>query len=238
MAGTASVMAELKAKASETIRAIYIRHGHLPQRTLGVKSADMKAIAKTIKKQQALACELYATGTLEAMYLAGMVADGAQLTKKQLQQWADGAAGMPMVYEYTVPWVALESADPRALAMEWIASRKEHVAAAGWCTYSGIVATVADEKLDLKEIEALLKSIPEKVTAAPNRVRSKMNSFVIAVGTYVAPLLKQAVATAKQIGVVPVDVGDTDCEIPVASERIAKAQASGRAGVKRTTIRC
>ena len=36
-----------------------------------------------------------------------------------------------------------------------------------------------------------------------------MNGFVIAVGTYVKPLLKQAKASARQIGDVSVDLGDT-----------------------------
>ena len=34
--------------------------------------ADLKTIAKTIKGQQALACEFYETGNLDAMYLAGI----------------------------------------------------------------------------------------------------------------------------------------------------------------------
>ena len=86
----------------------------LRNQTLGVSSADMKLIAKTIKKQQALACELYDTGIFEARYLAGMVADGAQLTTKQLHSWANAAAGMPMVSEFTIPWVALENPAARA----------------------------------------------------------------------------------------------------------------------------
>jgi len=47
----------------------------------------LKVIAKTIKGQQALACELYETSNLDAMYLAGMVADGAQMTEKELNAW-------------------------------------------------------------------------------------------------------------------------------------------------------
>ena len=233
-----TVMADLKSKASEKFRATYIRHGAPPERTLGVSTADLKLIAKTIRKQQALACELYDTGIFEAMYLAGIVADGAQLTKKQLQGWADAAVSMSMVSEYTVPWVAAESADRRALAMEWIKSKKEHVAAAGWCTYSGIVATSPDSELDLPEIEALLKSIPGRIEAAPNRARYTMNGFVIAVGTYVAPLLKQAAAIAKQIGEVSVNVGDTACKVPMATEYIAKIQTAGRPAAKRKTMRC
>src|ERR1035441_9237949 len=83
----ATVLKELKSRASEKTRATYIRHGAPADRTLGVSVAEMKLIAKTIKKQQALACEIYSTGIFDAMYLAGMVADGAQLSKEQLQAW-------------------------------------------------------------------------------------------------------------------------------------------------------
>ena len=235
----ANVMADRKSRASEKTRATYIRHGAPPHKTLGVSTADMKLVAKTIKKQQILACELYATGIFEAMYLAGMVADGAQLTPKQLQFWADTAVNMPMISEYTVQWVALESPNPAATALEWIKSKKEHVAAAGWRTYTGLLATRPDETLNLSEIEALLKSIPARIEAAPDRVRYTMNGFVIAVGTYVAPLLKQAQAIAKQLGTVHVNVGDTACEVPVSSAFIAKAHAAGgRATAKRKTVRC
>ena len=237
MPDLSSVIADLKSRASEQTRATYIRHGNPPDHTLGVSSANMKLIAKTIRKQQALACELYETGIFDAMYLAGLVADGAQLTSEQLHAWANAAACMPMVYEHTIPWLAVENKHAHALAMKWIQSKKEHIASSGWRTYSGIVVTTPDSQLDLPEIEALLQQIPSRIQTAPNRVRATMNSFVIAVGSYVAPLLKQATATAKQLGAVAVDVGDTACEIPIATERIAKAQANAPVA-KRKTIRC
>ena len=111
---------------------------------------------------------------------------------------------------YTVPWVTVENPKGLDLAKQWIQSKKEHVASAGWCTYSGIVATKADDALDLAEIESLLNTIVPGIKSAQNRVRYTMNGFVIAVGTYVKPLLKQAKAAARQIGTVAVDVGDTD----------------------------
>jgi 3-methyladenine DNA glycosylase AlkD len=231
-------MAELQAKGSEKTRAMYVKHGAPAESVLGVSVADMKLIAKTIKKQQALALELFATGRFEAMYLAGIVADGAQMTRAQLQAWADSTAGMSMIAEYTVPWVTIESSAARELAMKWIASKKDHVASAGWSTYSGLVATQPDEALDLAEMEALLKSIPARIKTAPNRTRAAMNTFVISVGIYIAPMMKQATACAAAIGVVEVDVGDTACKINVATDYIAKVLASGRGGVKRKTIRC
>ena len=204
MATLKSVMAELSSKGSEKTRIIYARHGNHPKQMFGVSVANLKEIAKTIKGQQALALELYDTGNMDAMYLAGMVADGSEMHKQQLQAWAEGASGVPMVSEYTVPWVAVENPHARDLAMEWMASANESVAASGWCTYSGLVAMKADTALDLAEIERLLATIVKEIHAAPNRVRSTMNGFVIAVGTCVKPLLKQAKAAAQKIGEVSV----------------------------------
>ena len=107
MATLQSVMAELSSKGSEKTRVIYARHGNHPKQMFGVSVANLKEIAKTIRGQQALAGQLYETGNLDAMYLAGMVADGSEMPKQQLQAWAEGASGMPMVSEYTVPWVAV-----------------------------------------------------------------------------------------------------------------------------------
>ena len=238
MATVASIMADLKKKGSEQTRKIYVRHGMATERMFGVSIADLKVIVKTIKGQQVLACELYETGYVDAMYLAGLVADGAQMTEKQLYGWAEATAGLPIISEYTVPWVAVENAHARDLAKRWISSKKEHVAGSGWCTYAGLAATLADGALDLGEIEELLSTVVKGIRGAQNRVRYTMNGFVIAVGTYVRPLLKQAKASARQIGAVSVDLGDTACNVPLATAYIEKAEASGRVGQKRKTIRC
>ena len=234
----ASIVAELKRKGSEKTRQVYANHGNNPDRAFGVSVADLKVVAKSIKGQQDLACALYATGNLDAMYLAGMVADGSKMSRQQLNQWAAGAEGLQMVSEYTVAWVAVESPLGRDLALEWMDSAREHIAASGWCTYSGLAATKPDADLDLAEIQGLLDRIAGQIHRAPNRVRSTMNAFVIAVGTYVTPLLKQANATAKQIGEVSIDTGATACKVAVATASIEKAKVAGKLGKKRKTIRC
>jgi len=231
-------MDDLKARGSEKTRRIYVNHGLPADRMYGVSNADLKLIAKTIKRQQALAMELYATGNVDAMYLAGLVADGAQMTRKQLQVWAEGANGMPMIAEHTVPWVTVENKDAVHLATHWIASKREQIACSGWCTWSGLVATRPDSELDLGVIEGLLKRVPDEIGTAKNRVKASMNSFVISVGLYVEPLHGQAKAVAAELGAVKVDVGDTACKIPIAAEYIAKAEAAGKVGKKRKTIRC
>jgi hypothetical protein len=175
---------------------------------------------------------------MDAMYLAGLVADGSQMSEKQLDAWAKAAKGLGMISEYTVPWMAVESAHARTLALKWIKSKDESIATCGWCTYSGIVATTADEDLDKQEIAELLERVAKEIHAAKNRVRHTMNGFVIAVGTYVKPLASQAKQTAKQIGKVSVDMGETSCQVPLATAAIEKAESAGKLGRKRKTIRC
>ena len=230
------VMSELKKKGSVQVRKTFARHD-APDNLFGVKVADLKVIAKKIKGNQELALDLYETGNADAMYLAGIVADGSQMTKKQLDHWAK-LAPWHMVSEYTVPGVATEHAGGRELALKWIKSKKEHVACAGWNTYSGVVITRDDSELDFDEIKQLLKTIAQQIDKAPNRVKYTMNGFVIAVGGYVKPLSKLAKTTAKKIGKVEVDLGDTACKVPLATDYIAKIESTGRLGKKRKTIKC
>ena len=197
------------------------------ERVYGVSNADLRATAKTIKGRQKLACELYETGNIDAMYLSGLVADGSKLTKTQLNKWAKSAAGLQMISEYTVPWLAVENSLAQELALERMHSKDPAVPSSGWCTYSGLLSLKADEALDLKEIQILLGTVTQEIEAAPNRVKLSMNSFVIAVGTYVKPLLEEAKATAKQVSAVKVDMGETACKIPLATACIEKIKKTG-----------
>lgn len=236
MKTVAKVMAELKKKGNPKRIQLYATHGG-PEKLFGVTVADMKVIAKGIKGEHELALGLYETGNGDAQYLAGMVADGSRMTKKQLDSWAR-TASWQMVSEYTVPGVATESKHARDLALKWIDAKKESVASSGWTTYAGLVAVTPDDELDLEEIEALLDRVEATIDSAPNRVRYTMNGFVIAVGSYVLPLSERAKATAKKLGKVEVDMNGTACKVPLATEYIAKVEKAGKAGKKRKTIKC
>lgn len=131
MTTAATIMSELKKKGKEQTRKIYARHGMNPDRVYGVSVADLKVIARTIKGQHELACELYETGNMDAMYLAGMVADGSRLSKSQLSKWAKSASDLQMISEYTVPWLAVEHTMGRELALEWMDAKDPQTAACG-----------------------------------------------------------------------------------------------------------
>lgn len=112
------------------------------------------------------------------------------------------------------------------------------MASSGWSTYAGYVTVTPDDELDLDEIRELLKRVEETIATERNRVKYTMNGFVIAVGGYVRPLLRQAKATAMKLGKVDVELNGSSCKVPTATEHIEKFEKSGRVGKKRKTIKC
>ncbi len=54
-----------------------------------------------------------------------------------------------------------------------------------------------------------------------------MNNFVICLGAYVKPLSADAIAAAAKIGPVTVNMGNTACKLPAATEYIQKAKRQG-----------
>ena len=227
---------ELRALGTESIKRVLMKHG-AQEPFFGVKVEALQKLRKRIGMDYKLALELYDTGISDAMYLAGLIADDAKMTKKDLQTWADGAYWY-MLSEFTVPWVASGSKHGRTLALKWIDSKKERLASAGWATLSTIAATTPDEELDIAEYKKLLERAGKTIHNQPNRVKYVMNSFVIAVGSYLADLTALAEKTAKAIGKVHVNMGDTSCNVPSAYDYIQKVKSRSAIGLKRKSAKC
>jgi 3-methyladenine DNA glycosylase AlkD len=230
------IVEELRTLGSESIKKVLRNHG-VQEPFFGVKIGEMKKIQKRIKKDYQLALDLYDTGNYDAMYLAGLVADDAKMTKKDLNQWVKSANGGALA-SATVPWVAAGSQYGYEIALEWIESEKENVAAAGWATLSSLVAIKDDDDLDLAGLKRLLQRVQKTIHQQRDSVRYAMNGFLIALGTYVQGLSDLAVQAAAKVGQVSVDMGNTACEVPDALEHIQKAREKGAIGKKRKTVKC
>lgn len=230
------IIAELQQFGNAATKKTFMNHG-AKEPFFGVKVADLKKIQKKTKQNHELALALYDTGISDAMYLAGLVAEPAKMTAKQLNHWVKTAPWY-MVSEYTVAWVAAESNHGWELAMKWIDNKQESVASSGWSTLASIVSIKPDDELDVTALKNLLKRVEKDIHQSANRVRYTMNGFVIAVGSYVAGLTKEAKATANRIGKVEVDMGGTACKVPPADMYIDKVAAKGYIGKKRKRAVC
>src|SRR5437016_1064740 len=219
-----AILDEIKPLGREGYKNILLRHG-VTEPCYGVKIEELKKIQKRVKMDYRLALDLYETGVYDAMYLAGLIADDGQMTKKDLQRWAEKAC--PPLAGSTVAWVAAGSPHGWEMAQQWIDSEKEVVAAAGWAALSCLVALKPDAELDLPALKGLLQRVEKKIHQAPNEARHAMNGFVIAAGSYVRPLTQFAKQVGERIGPVEVDMGETSCKVPFAPEYIAKVEKRG-----------
>jgi len=228
------VLIELESYADQRTKSTHMKHG-AKEPLFGVRVADLKKILKKTKKDHELSLALFETGNSDAMYLAGLMADEKQITKDDLNQWVKGAYWY-YLSEYTVPWIAAETPYGFELGLEWIRSKEENVASAGWSTLLNYASI--NDALDLETYASLLDEVAEKVQDAQNRVKYTMNGFVIAIGCYIPELTQKAKKIAEKIGKVNVFMGDTSCKVPLALDYIKKVEDKNRIGKKRKKARC
>ncbi len=230
------ILKEIEPLGTEGYRRVLRNHG-ISGPLFGVKIEVLKKYEKAIKKDYRLALDLFDTGIYDAMYLAGLIADETLMTMDDLRGWLD-KADSDLVAEFTVAWVAADGPHGWELALEWIESTDEKVAVVGWGTLSSVVAVKGDVELDMPALRRLLERIKKTIHSQPDRVRYKMNGFVIALGSYVGELTEQALLAGETIGEVKVYMGKTACKVPFSPDYIRKAAAKGRVGKKRKTARC
>src|SRR5688572_19682801 len=110
-----AILDELKPLGTASYKKILFNHC-VKEPCFGVKIEDLKKIQKRVKKDYRLALELYDTGVYDAMYLAGLIADDAQMTKRDLERWVK-KCGNGALSGTTVPSVACGSPHGRELAL-------------------------------------------------------------------------------------------------------------------------
>lgn len=230
------IMSNLEELGSEQTKKIYLNHG-VKEPFFGVKIGDLKKLVKYVKKDHELALALYDTGNHDAMYLAGLSVNPKLMTKETLQDWVKKAYWY-MPAEYTVAGVASESNYALELAREWMDSEEEMVAVSGWNTYTNYISITPDEKLDLEEIRSRLHQVETTIHEERNRVRYVMNTFVIGAAAYVSGLQEEALNVAEKIGKVHVNVGNTACKVPLATQYINKIVQKDKIGIKKKTAIC
>ena len=233
------VMAALEAAGTEQNRTVYARHGaHEPM--FGVSYAELGRLAKANRGEHDLGLALFATGNHDARQLAAKIVDPQRITVSQANAWAKAIDCY--VTAEAVAAVVAASPHARGRSDQWRDRRGEWIASAGW----GIVAHTAEHDIWTNaELDDLLRQIEAEIHERPNRVRHEMNHAVITIGLRSPGLRRRAVATAKRIGPVVVDHGETNCRTPEAIAYIDKtiahreaqaakraAKAAGKAGLR------
>ena len=83
-----SVMAALRKRSSKRVRDAMTRYAIPAENALGVSVADIRALAKQIGHDHALAVALWNTRIYEARMLVAFIVDPARVTSAQMDRWA------------------------------------------------------------------------------------------------------------------------------------------------------
>ena len=102
----------------------------------------------------------------------------------------------------------------------------EWIGRAGWQLLAHLA--IRDAGLTDAYFEARLEEVEARLHGSKNRVRDAMNNAVIAIGLRNSRLERKAVQTARRIGPIVVDHGETSCRTPDAIEYIARAKRRRR----------
>lgn len=212
------VMSQLKSLGTEQTRKTYRRHGS-GDNVFGVSFADLYKIAKKIKCNHELACQLWETQNIDAQSLATMIFDPKKLDEKTSAKWIGSLDyyALGMLFSGCLA----KSTFSRKVIDEWTESDNQYLCQAGYDTLAQILKSEND--LSDQVCKKHLEKIESEISTAPNRVRYSMNGALIAIGVYKPNLTESVLKSADRIGKVEVDHGDTSCKTPDARAYIMKA---------------
>lgn len=218
------ILATLKRLGKPQTAAIYKRHGSGDD-VFGVLTSEIARLQKKIKGDHALAQELWKTGNAEARVLALLIADPKKLTRADADRLVeDGPVRFLGCY---LSGLLARSPIAAATMRAWMKSPDEFPREMG---YGILGARLKDDPDSVGDAEAekVLAMIEKEIHFSPNWARYSMNGALISIGVFKPALRKKAIETAKRIGRVEVDHGDTNCKTPDAAPFIEKASKRKR----------
>lgn len=221
-----AALRELESKGKLSARKAYARQG-ITGSCFGVSHADLLSIAKSMKTDHALALQLWGSGNHDARVLATLVVDPALLDDDTVLAWLDDTDNY--VLTDAVAAVIARMTTGLALARRLVDSEAEWPSSAGWTALARIIPH--DETHDALAAQ-LLARVERTMQSAPNRTRFAMNAFVIAAGSR-DTLREKALETAKGMGPVGVEHGDSGQKTPDAATAIAKGVAHDKSQAKK-----
>jgi 3-methyladenine DNA glycosylase AlkD len=206
----ADALAQLEAARSEQVATILARRN--PQvRVLGVRFGDLDKIAKKLKRQTALAHELWDTGSFEARTLAVRSIDPADVTPELAERWAREIDYPTLADEWA--GVVYQTPFAEELMERWTASGEEFVRRAGFGLVFRFAADL-ESGLSDERFLAYLDQIEREIHQSPNWSREMMNMVPVAIGLRTPELHAPALAASRAYSPVSVFHGDkTNCKI-------------------------
>jgi 3-methyladenine DNA glycosylase AlkD len=209
----ADVMRELAALGNEKMREVNARAGDAH----GVNLTQLRALAKQLKTDHALAGELWRTGDPDARLLATLVFKPKAFSADELDALVR-EIGYPKLLDWFIVNVVKASRHVEELRVRWKDSASELVGRAGWSlTTDRVVKSPAG--LDLP---ALLDQIEAEMKAAPGPKQWSMNHCLAEIGIRNPGLRARAMDIGERLEVLKDYPASPGCTPPFAPVWIAE----------------
>ena len=169
----AEVMAELAALEDPKAREVNERHGD----DHGVNLSKLRDVAKRLKTQQELACQLWTTDDTAARLLALLICRPKAFERDELDTMLRESR-TPKVHDWLVNYVVKKNPHAEELRLAWFADPDPVFASAGWALTTERVA----KKPDGLDLPGLLDAIEAEMKGAPDRLQWAMNHCLAQIG--------------------------------------------------------
>jgi len=189
------VLTQLEALGDDKVRARNIKAG-AGENQFGVKRGDLRALAKTIKTDQALGLALWETGNIDARFLGVLLIKPARLSAGDVDRLVRSVLFVD-VADWLSNYVVRRHRDKESLRQTWMKEHSPMAARAGWDLTAERVAK-APEGLDPT---ALLDRIEAHMASAAPEVQWTMNNCLAAIGIHLPAHRERAVAIGDALGV-------------------------------------
>ncbi|MEU5943724.1 DNA alkylation repair protein [Micromonospora sp. NPDC047548] len=200
-------MAELAALEDPNAREVNKKHGD----DHGVNLSKLRALAKRLKTQQELACQLWETADSAARLLAILICRPKAFARDELDVMLREAR-TPKVHDWLVNYVVKKNPHSEELRLAWSAAPDPVVASAGWALTTERVAKTP-EGLDLA---GLLDVIEAEMRDAPDRLQWAMNHCLAQIGIEHAEYRARAIDNGKRLEVLKDYPTSPGCTSPFA----------------------
>lgn len=210
---TADILSKLESQGDAARRAHNTKAG-APDNQFGVKLGDIRALAKKLKTNHALALELWQTGNVEAQLLATLIIKPQSLSASELDKLTRSTT-CAQVADWLNAYVVAEHPEKEALRVKWMKTKDRWAARAGWNLTASRINKGNAADFDLP---GLLDRIEQELPKAKPEVQWTMNNTLGAIGIHHPQLRKRAIAIGEQIGLYrdwPVSKGCTPPYVPV-----------------------
>jgi 3-methyladenine DNA glycosylase AlkD len=193
-----------------------------PDNQFGVKLGDLRALAKQLQADRALALALWETGNVDAQLLATLVIKPKSLSADEVDTLTHSTT-CAQVADWLNANVVAHHPEHEALRGRWMQAKNRWAARAGW----NLTARRVTKDADGLDLPALLERLERELPQAPPEVQWTMNNTLAALGIHHPQHRPRAIALGEKLGLYrdwPTSKGCIPPYVPVWVEAMVKRQ--------------